>query len=91
MDEDLRRRYERDLLSYPREPIGVARIAGGWPTPRCRFGPAACACWEARNIVEWLLYHRSISVGHVYLYSNDDDPADLHERILPLRWDTIPS
>ncbi len=34
-------------------------------------------------MVEWLSYHRSIGIDHVYLYCNDDDPTDLYRTILP--------
>jgi hypothetical protein len=43
----------------------------------------ACARWETVHITEWLLYHQSIGFDHVYLYCNDDDPADLYGQVLP--------
>ncbi|MBU6449538.1 MAG: glycosyltransferase family 2 protein [Rhodospirillales bacterium] len=48
-----------------------------------RFVIAACARWEAPYAAEWLAYHRAIGFEHVYLYCNDDDPAELYEAILP--------
>ena len=48
-----------------------------------RFVIAACARWEAPYAVEWLAYHRAIGFEHVYLYCNDDDPAELYETVLP--------
>ncbi len=48
-----------------------------------RFVIAACARWEAPYAAEWLSYHRAIGFEHVYLYCNDDDPAELYEAILP--------
>lgn len=48
-----------------------------------QFCLVVCARWETACIVEWLLYHRSIGFDHVYLYCNDDDPRELHERVLP--------
>lgn len=44
---------------------------------------AACARWEARYIEEWLVYHQMIGFSHVYLYSNDDQPSELYEKVLP--------
>lgn len=41
------------------------------------------ARWETDSIVEWLLYHRSIGFGHVYVYCNDDEPLALYEVLLP--------
>ena len=71
------------LHTHSREPVGVTRNGGDWPEPRHGFSLAACARWEARYIVEWLTYHRSIGIEHVYLYCNDDDPAELYEKVLP--------
>jgi hypothetical protein len=48
-----------------------------------RYAIAACARWETAYIVEWLNYYRAIGFGHVFLYCNDDDPAELYERVLP--------
>lgn len=64
-------------------PLGVLRHGGEWPAPVYRHVLAACARWESEGIVEWLVYHRSIGFDHVYLYCNDDDPAELYEAILP--------
>ena len=52
-------------------------------SPRYKFSIAACARWETDNIVEWILFHRSIGFDHFYLYCNDDDPTDLYREILP--------
>jgi hypothetical protein len=43
----------------------------------------ACARWETAHITEWLVYHASIGFDHVYLYCNDDDPAELYAEVLP--------
>ncbi len=75
--------YLRDLEAYPRQPLGVARNGGEWPAARHIFSLVVCARWEARYIVEWLNYHRSIGIGHVYLYCNDDDPQELYGKVLP--------
>jgi hypothetical protein len=48
-----------------------------------KFALVACARWETESIVEWLVYHRHIGFDHVYLYCNDDDPAELYEAVLP--------
>ncbi len=52
-------------------------------TKRYQYAIAACARWETDNLVEWLIYHRQIGFDHVYLYCNDDDPAECYERLLP--------
>lgn len=83
MDDIERGDYETELRSYPHHPLGVVRNGGVWPAPRYRYSLAACARWETRYIVEWILYHRSIGIEHIYLYCNDDDPADLYEKVLP--------
>ncbi len=49
----------------------------------CQYAIAACARWETEYLVEWLLYHRQIGFDRVYLYCNDDDPAECYERVLP--------
>jgi hypothetical protein len=41
------------------------------------------ARWETTTILEWLTYHKSIGFDHVYLYCNDDDPAELFDQISP--------
>lgn len=53
------------------------------PQGRYKFSLVACARWETPYIVEWLNYHRAIGFDHVFLYCNDDDPAELYERTLP--------
>ena len=52
-------------------------------TPKHKFSLVACARWEEEDILEWLDYHRSIGIDHVYLYSNDDDAATLKGAIRP--------
>jgi hypothetical protein len=51
--------------------------------PSHQVSIVACARWETEAITEWLLYHRSIGFDHVYLYCNDDDPAELYAEVLP--------
>ncbi len=82
--------YEDGLRSYPIQPIGVAQNDGKWPEPKYRFSIIACVRWETRYIVEWLSYHRSIGVDHVYLYCNDDDPTELYRVILPFMTEKEP-
>lgn len=74
---------KNNLGSYPFLPRAVAENHGQWPAPKYRFSLAACARWEARYISEWLSYHRSIGIDHVYLYCNDDDPSELYQAVLP--------
>ncbi len=59
--------------------------SGGWTEWRGNTDSviAACARWEAPYAAEWLAYHRAIGFEHVYLYCNDDDPAELYEAVLP--------
>ncbi len=52
-------------------------------TPTHRFSIVACARWETRYITEWLTYHRAIGFDHVFLYCNDDNPAELFREVLP--------
>jgi capsular polysaccharide biosynthesis protein len=63
------------------------RAAPPAATPRAakryEFALVACARWESRFIVEWLNHYRAIGYQHVFLYCNDDDPAELLERVLP--------
>ena len=46
--------------------------------PRRRYSIVTTARWEAPYVAEWLAYHRAIGFEHVYLYCNDDDPAELY-------------
>ncbi len=50
---------------------------------RVRTSIVVCARWETASITEWLLYHRSIGFDRVYLYCNDDDPAELFLALAP--------
>jgi len=49
--------------------------------PRHRYSIVACARWEETQIQEWIEYHRSIGFDHIYLYSNDDDPAAMLQAV----------
>ena len=51
--------------------------------PEHKFSLVACARWEEDDILEWLDHHHSIGIGHVYLYSNDDDASTLRNAIGP--------
>lgn len=51
--------------------------------PRRRVSAVVCARWETQYIQEWLLYHRSINVDHVYIYCNDDSPEALYREVMP--------
>ena len=55
-----------------------------------RFSLVACARWEETQIQEWVEYHKSIGFDHVYLYSNDDDPAPLFHAIAPYAYGPNP-
>ncbi len=48
-----------------------------------KFSLVACARWEEKDILEWLDYHRSIGIDHVYLYSNDDSASTIRKAIEP--------
>ena len=41
-----------------------------------RYSVIACARWETPYIAEWLAYYEAIGFDHIYLYCNDDDPAE---------------
>jgi hypothetical protein len=49
--------------------------------PQRRYSIVTTARWETAYIAEWLAYHRSIGFDHVYLYCNDDDPAELYTEV----------
>jgi hypothetical protein len=51
--------------------------------PRYAQVLVACARWETACIAEWIAYHRHLGFDHLYLYCNDDDPAELYEAVLP--------
>jgi hypothetical protein len=55
-----------------------------------RFSIIACARWEETQIQEWVEYHKSIGFDHIYLYSNDDDPAPLFRAIAPYAYGPDP-
>ncbi len=48
-----------------------------------QYSIVTMARWETECILEWLAYHQSICFEHVYLYCNDDDPAELFDRLSP--------
>ena len=54
------------------------------------FSLVACARWEEANIQEWVEYHKSIGFSHIYLYSNDDDPAALFRAVAPYTYGADP-
>jgi FkbM family methyltransferase len=47
-----------------------------------RYVIVACARWETPYIREWIAYHQAIGFDHIYLYCNDDDPADFRAAVL---------
>ena len=47
------------------------------------YALVACARWETDCILEWIAYHRAIGFEHLFLYCNDDDPAELFDKVLP--------
>ncbi len=87
------KRSQDDFYAYDRNEVfddGAAKLAplvreilSGIAAPKFRFALAACARWETPYIVEWLNYHRAIGFDHVFLYCNDDDPAELYAQVLP--------
>jgi hypothetical protein len=60
------------------------------PMAKHHFSLVACARWEEMQIQEWLEYHKSIGFDHVYLYSNDEDPARLFRAVAPYTYGTEP-
>jgi hypothetical protein len=58
--------------------------------PKHRFSLVACARWEETQIQEWVEYHKSIGFDHIYLYSNDDDPAALFRAVAPYTYGADP-
>jgi hypothetical protein len=60
------------------------------PMAKHHFSLVACARWEEMQIQEWLEYHKSIGFDHVYLYSNDEDPARLFRAVAPYTYGAEP-
>ncbi|MFT8991218.1 MAG: glycosyltransferase family 2 protein, partial [Gluconobacter albidus] len=74
---------DHNLATYTKEPIGCTVNNGIFPDPKYKFSLVACARWEDEYICEWINYHRSIGIDHIYLYSNDDSPERIFSLILP--------
>jgi glycosyltransferase involved in cell wall biosynthesis len=70
---DLATHFER-LANAPR-PAGAGA--------KYKYSICACARWETPFIVEWLTYYQALGFDHVFLYCNDDDPADFFDAVLP--------
>ncbi len=66
-----------------REPVSATHARITAPLKARRVSAVVCARWEAAYIQEWLAYHRSINIDHVYLYCNDDTPTALYQQVLP--------
>lgn len=64
-------------LPQPTREAGVSRAY------RYRFSLVACARWEEQDIAEWVEYHRAVGFDHIYVYSNDDDPAACMKALMP--------
>jgi len=47
------------------------------------YALVACARWETDYILEWIAYHCAIGFEHLFLYCNDDDPAELFAKVHP--------
>lgn len=76
-------KYSEAVLTYAIEPLGCTEKHGIRPKPKYQYSLVACAKWEEKYICEWLEYHRSIGIDHIYLYSNDDCPDLIYDRIRP--------
>ncbi len=53
----------------------------GVPAAVYRYSIIACARWETPYIAEWISYYEAIGFDHIYLYCNDDDPAELRTEV----------
>jgi hypothetical protein len=71
-------------------PGQVHHAAVAAPADKYAFSLVACARWEEANIQEWVEYHKSIGFSHIYLYSNDDDPAALFRAVAPYTYGADP-
>ena len=69
---------DKAAVLAPRVKAILADIAA---QPKYRFSIAACARWETPYIVEWLNYYQALGFDHVFLYCNDDDPAELNDTV----------
>lgn len=76
-------KYNESILTYSIEPIGCTENHGIRPKPKYKYSLVACAKWEEKYICEWIEYHQSIGIDHIYLYSNDDCPEPLYDCIRP--------
>lgn len=74
---------KRVLSNFATTPRAIVENDGERPAPVHTYAIAACARWETPYIVEWVNYHRSIGFDHIYIYSNDDDPTEIYEALLP--------
>lgn len=48
-----------------------------------RYAAVTCVRWDDDRITEWLDYYQSIGFEHIYIYSNDDEPTALYQKLLP--------
>lgn len=72
-------------------PVSVPRQADpAGQNGKYQYALVACARWEETTIQEWVEYHKSIGFSHIYLYSNDDDPAALFRAVAPYVYGTDP-
>jgi hypothetical protein len=58
--------------------------------PKYKYSICACARWETPFITEWLTYYKALGFDHVFLYCNDDDPAEFYQEILPFTQGAAP-
>jgi len=70
--------------------LAPAVAAPAEEAPRYHTAVVVCARWETDYIEEWLTYYQCIGYEHVYLYCNDDDPAELYEKVLPFTTGRFP-
>ncbi|MFT8819200.1 MAG: glycosyltransferase family 2 protein [Komagataeibacter saccharivorans] len=75
--------YRDTISTYAHEPLECAKNHGIRPKAKYNYSLIACARWEEKYICEWIEYHRSIGFDHIYLYSNDDCPNTIYDRLRP--------
>ncbi len=80
---EIKQLRSRSALSHVPIPVPTDNTTSS-SQPKYKSAIVACARWEADNILEWVAYHKSLGFEHIYLYCNDDDPAELYERLCPL-------
>jgi hypothetical protein len=55
-----------------------------------KYSIAATGRWEHEDVLEWVLYHKSLGFDHIYFFSNDDDPMPTFKALTPFLFGSDP-